>query len=191
MAVNSLSPKPYEFPPFLGMVETEQLPNEKLPGYETAAIKHTRAMIQGRNLRATWNWSDKRTATPNILGKEPCQLKEMAAGKAHKSWRKKNLSSKPNQTHKKPSWAICSLAQILKNEAQKKWSNSPNKEELRTTKKMTPQPSKREGKKWPQESLLWWHPQWFSNALVFFFLINIDLWTKLVNIYIYTRNFGP
>jgi hypothetical protein len=122
--------------------------------------------------------------------------------KNHASWRKwlqekhtkvegkKNLSSKPNQTHKKPSWAICSLAQILKNEAQTKWSNSPNKEELRTTKKMTPEPSKREGKKWPQESLLWWHPQWFSNALVFF-LINIDLWTKLVNIYIYTRNFGP
>jgi len=122
MAVNSLSPKPYEFPPFLGMVETEQLPNEKLPGYETAAIKHTRAMIQGRNLWATWNWSDKRTATPNILGKEPCQLKEMAAGKAHKSWRKKKLSSKPNQTHKKPSWAISSVAQILKNEAQTIWN---------------------------------------------------------------------
>lgn len=41
MDVNSLSPKPYEFPPFLGIVETEQLPNEKLPGYETASIKHT------------------------------------------------------------------------------------------------------------------------------------------------------
>jgi len=126
------------------------------------------AMIQGRNLWA--NEIDLTNALQHLKfwEKNHASWRKWLQEK-HKSWGKKKLSSKPNQTHKKPSWAICSPAQILKNEAQIKWSNSPNKEELRTTKKMTPQPSKREEKKWPQESLLWWHPQWFSNASSFFF----------------------